>query len=77
MAIGHVPGGPSNPMIDKEHRVKVCQRTSTVIDEQYVRELELALFNFASLPGVRAVTRYFQRSGLAQGPREPRSYDAE
>lgn len=71
VTVGHVPGGPSNPMSDEEHRVKLYHCAATVIDEQCVRELELALFNFASLRSVRAVTRHFHRSCFSQGPTEP------
>jgi 2-methylcitrate dehydratase PrpD len=72
--VGHVPGGPSNPLSEEEHRAKLHQCAATVIGDGRVGELELALSNFAMLPDVHAVTRHFHGLDFAPDHTEPGQY---
>jgi 2-methylcitrate dehydratase PrpD len=58
ITVGHVPGGPSNPLSEQELNAKLHQLASPVIGERLAGELKTALSNFAILPDVHAVTRH-------------------
>jgi 2-methylcitrate dehydratase PrpD len=74
VTVGHVPGGPSNPLSEEEHRAKLHQCAAPVIGDAGVAELELALSGFAALPDMHAVARHFHGFQLAPGHKGPGQY---
>lgn len=60
ITVGNVPGGPANPLSERELSAKLYQCAAPVIGDAGVGELETALSNFAMLPDVHAVARHMR-----------------